>query len=214
MNQATTSELFLKPLRKVIVLAATAIPFQGTSSAEDANVDLEPEVSVHDQTNSGAMVESEVSTGSAIMEVRRLTGLTWEQLADVLGVARRSLHFWASGKPLNAANEERVARILACLRLISRGNSRETRALLLDPQPDGAIPLDLLARGNYEEVVARLGPGVGTSTKLYSELSREARALRRPVSPESLIGALHDDITKKGPVKTRAVRAARAKRKG
>ena len=68
------------------------------------------------QTSAGRMQpeEEEVaqSTSSAIMELRRLSGLTWEQIATLFNVARRSLHFWASGKPVNAPNEERLRRVL------------------------------------------------------------------------------------------------------
>ena len=35
-----------------------------------------------------------------IAELRSLSGLTWEQTARLLGVTRRSVHFWASGEVL------------------------------------------------------------------------------------------------------------------
>ena len=59
-------------------------------------------------------------TRAAVSEFRRLAGLTWEQLARVFGVARRSLHFWASGPPINAGNEEHLRRLLAVLRQADR----------------------------------------------------------------------------------------------
>src|SRR4030065_864926 len=39
-------------------------------------------------------------TANAIAEIRRLTGLTWGQIAEIFDVSRRTIHFWASGKPL------------------------------------------------------------------------------------------------------------------
>lgn len=201
------------PARNLVLLVATALPMQGTSSTANAIEEIKPIAPIYGQTNSGIKAAPEIATGSAIMEVRRLSGLTWEQLAALLGVARRSLHFWASGKPLNAPNEERVAKLLACVRMIARGSARETRALLLDPQLDGQIPLDLLSRGEYEPVVARLGVGNRPAGKVYSEPSAEARAMRRPLPPENLVDALHDEIVGKRPLKARAARAARAKRK-
>src|SRR5262245_15054918 len=92
----TTSELILGTARKCLILAATALPIQGTSSAVSADNAFETKDFVHDQTNSGFKVAPDVSTGSAVMEIRRLSGLTWEQLSALMGVARRSLHFWAS----------------------------------------------------------------------------------------------------------------------
>ena len=36
-----------------------------------------------------------------IFELRRLTGFTWDELALLLSVTRRSLHLWANGGPIN-----------------------------------------------------------------------------------------------------------------
>ena len=211
---STSGGGILAQARKLVIFAAGAFSLQSTGSTANALETIKPAASVYDQTNSGTKAVPEIATGSAIMEVRRLSGLTWEQLSTLLGVARRSLHFWASGKPLNAPNEERVAKLLACVRMIARASARETRSLLLEPQPDGRIPLDLLSRGEYEVIVARLGMGNRPVSRVYSELSEEARAMRRPLPPENLVDALHDDIVVKKPLKVRAVRAARAKRKG
>jgi DNA-binding transcriptional regulator YiaG len=45
------------------------------------------------------------STQQAVNELRKLSGLTWEQLATLFNVSRRSVHFWASGQSLTSANE-------------------------------------------------------------------------------------------------------------
>src|SRR6185503_7037508 len=52
------------------------------------------------QTNSGLTAEQKAPVGPAIMEIRRLSGMTWEQLANLFEVSRRTVHFWASGKAL------------------------------------------------------------------------------------------------------------------
>jgi hypothetical protein len=49
------------------------------------------------QTRSGYSVELREPAPRVIAEIRHLTGLTWEQLAQVFNVSRRSVHFWASG---------------------------------------------------------------------------------------------------------------------
>ena len=56
-----------------------------------------------EQTTAGAVVPSAQPAGAAIGELRRLSGLTWDQLARIFSVSRRSLHFWASGKPMTPA---------------------------------------------------------------------------------------------------------------
>ena len=130
-------------------------------------------------------------SGEAIAELRRITGLTWEQLAGVFGVARRSLHFWASGKPLNAPNEERLRRLLAVVRRADRGAADINRALLLRDH-DGLRPIDLLTEGRYGEFLAQVGEGPSRRRPALEPLSREAREARRPPPPEELVGGLHD----------------------
>jgi transcriptional regulator with XRE-family HTH domain len=135
--------------------------------------------------------KEEQSTSSAIMELRRLSGLTWEQLAKLFDVARRSLHFWASGKPVNAPNEERLRRVLAVVRKADRGFASKNRALLLEDH-EGVVPLDLLARGEYDKFIDLVGVGAGRRELKPPPLSPEAREARKPQPPEELIGALQD----------------------
>lgn len=110
------------------------------------------------QTNSGsAAIPATTTPSRAIVELRRRSGLTWEQLARLFGVAPRSVHFWASGKPLNAAHEERLGRVLAIIRQIDQGQARATRAALMTASSDGVIPFDLLMTDRFAEVTGRLG---------------------------------------------------------
>jgi transcriptional regulator with XRE-family HTH domain len=149
------------------------------------------------QTSAGRMQPEEdaeaQSTSSAIMELRRLSGLTWEQLATLFNVARRSLHFWASGKPVNAPNEERLRRVLAVVRKADRGFAAKNRAMLLEDR-DGVVPLDLLARGEYEMFIESVGAGPGRRELELAPLSSEALEARRPQPPEELVGALQDRV--------------------
>ena len=137
--------------------------------------------------------EEEQTTSSAIMELRRLSGLTWEQLAKLFNVARRSLHFWASGKPVNAPNEERLRRVLAVVRKADRGFAAKNRAMLLEDR-DGVVPFDLLARSEYETFIELLGTGLGRREVKLAPLSPEALEARKPRPPEELVGALQDRV--------------------
>ncbi|HPC83103.1 MAG TPA: helix-turn-helix transcriptional regulator [Thermoanaerobaculaceae bacterium] len=149
------------------------------------------------QTSAGRMQPDEEeeaqSTSSAIMELRRLSGLTWEQLATLFNVARRSLHFWASGKPVNAPNEERLRRVLAVVRKADRGFASKNRAMLLEDR-DGVVPFDLLARGKYETFIELVGTGPGRRELKLAPLSPEALEARKPQPPEELVGALQDRV--------------------
>lgn len=146
-----------------------------------------------EQTTAGAVVPSVQPAGAAIGELRRLSGLTWDQLARVFSVSRRSLHFWASGKPMAPSNEEHLQRVLAVVRKIDRGSASVNRTALLGVRDDGSIPFDLLIAGDYERVVSLLGAGDATRTS-PPRISHEARAVRTPRPPEELVGALQDRI--------------------
>lgn len=178
-------------VKPVLVLGMLA----GLSTSADGSLPLEPMLRLRravEQTTAGvaALVEP---AGPAIGELRRLSGFTWEQLARLFGVSRRSLHLWASGKPMASSNEERLQRLLSVVRQIDRGSASENRALLLGSDADGQWRFDLLASGHYDRVVSELGPG-RVRRAIPPRLSAEARAARAPRAPEELVGALQDRI--------------------
>lgn len=146
-----------------------------------------------EQTTSGSAVAVTEPPGRAIGELRRLSGFTWEQLARLFNVSRRSLHFWASGKPMAPNNEEHLQRLLSVVRKIDRGSASANRALLVGAREEGRLPLDLLAAGEYDLVLSLLGPG-DTHRASPPKLSKQARAARAPSPPEELVGALQDRI--------------------
>ncbi len=139
--------------------------------------------------------ESQPQGGSvqeAIAELRRLSGLNWDQLARLLGVSRRSVHFWASGQVVRRKHQERVHRLLAVLRRIDRGSALENRALLLTAGVDGVLPFDLLAEGRFEEAAGLLKQGPGRRRPVLTPLSPEERLARTPPAPGELVDALND----------------------
>ena len=147
----------------------------------------------HDQTTSGVAVAIGPSAGGALGELRRLSGFTWEQLARLFHVSRRALHFWASGKPMAKSNEEHLQRLLAVVRRVDRGSASATRGILL-ASCQGSVPFDLLTGGEYERVLALLGPGEGRNPSPKTKLSAEARAARTPRPPEEIVSSLEDRI--------------------
>lgn len=166
----------------------------GTSTAYA----LPPDAVLHsqrttNQTTAGASVSVAVASGAAIGILRQLSGLTWDQLARLFNVSRRSLHFWAAGKPMAPSNEEHLQRLLAVVRKVDRGSASANRAMLLGVREDGTLPFDLLAAGEYERAFSLLGPGEARRVS-PSKLSPEVRAARAPRPPEELVGALQDRI--------------------
>jgi hypothetical protein len=133
------------------------------------------------------------STASALAELRRISGLTWDQLGRLFDVSRRSVHFWASGKPLNAANEARLHQVLDVVRHADRGSSSANRAALLGAV-DGRVPFELLASQEFVEARSLLGRGVGRRRLRHGDLSGVAKDARRPPPPETLVDAWDDGV--------------------
>ncbi|MYE02765.1 MAG: helix-turn-helix transcriptional regulator [Alphaproteobacteria bacterium] len=44
----------------------------------------------------------------ALFEIRRLSGLTWQELADLFGVSRRTVHNWANGARPSAEHKRAI----------------------------------------------------------------------------------------------------------
>ena len=150
------------------------------------------------------------STAEAIMEIRRRSGLTWQELGELFNVSRRSIHHWANGKPVSAGNDQTIRRMLAAIRHLDRGSQRDTRALLLSvDQATGVSPLDLLQDGRFDDATAHV-PGDRTPKPHRVPLSPAARDARRPPAPTLLLGAEQDrpDI----PARARTVRPRRTPR--
>lgn len=137
--------------------------------------------------------ESAVTEGApaAVMELRRLTGLTWEQLADLFSVNRRSVHNWASGRTPSRRNEERLRRLLAVMRAVDRGSVQANRSALFGSLRDGLVLFELLKEGRYSEVQAAIGQ-TGTRRHTPRPLSRQVEEARRPAGPDVLVGARED----------------------
>lgn len=189
----------------IAVIIADWQPFaDGTSSADSMGVWPEP-FAWDDRRTAGrdswtapaegdriTAFTSDV-TSRAVSELRRISGLTWEQLGQLFGVSRRSVHFWASGKPMNTANELHLLKVLDIVRQADRGDARSNRAALLTVSA-GHTPFDLLRSRAFDEASARLGRRQGRRHIAPGELDAPAQAERTPPSPKTLIDALNDPI--------------------
>lgn len=173
---------------------AVALPLwiPGTASAlQSTSVRAAP----FERTTTGLPPEPTRSAETAVFELRRLSGLTWDQLARLFSVSRRTVHFWASGKPMNAGNEEHLQRVVAAVRFIDRGSARENRALLVAPTIAGRSALELLAEAKFGDVQAALGQGGGRSRAAMA-VPAEAAATPRVAKPADLVGAKHERVHK------------------
>ena len=133
-----------------------------------------------------------VRHGRSVAEIRRLSGLTWDELAGLMHVSRRSLHHWVSGKSVSAEHQTRLQRLLAALRRLDRGDSSQNRNLLLTPDDTGALLLDLLKAGQYDAAVTAVGQASPSRVSPRTALSATARASRMPPAPAALVEAKPD----------------------
>lgn len=123
-----------------------------------------------------------LSTAEAMLELRRLSGLTWEELASLLSVSRRALHSWANGARLSSGNEHKLRRALAVVRANYRGSAADVRDYLLQPSEEGQLTLqklaaDLTTGRSFERW---FGAGSPPSFIERPELSDEEQARRLP----------------------------------
>jgi len=203
-----------------VIVVSGELGFSGTSSAEPLKLWEAPYI--HQSLSTASSPSGQFNqrideslggedTGHAVAEIRRLSGLTWEQLGELFGVSRRSVHFWASGKPLSAINEARLMRVLDIIREGYRGDARSTRVALFHVS-EGVTPFELLCSERFAEARGLLGKGAG-STAIRADLSPSVRAARRPLPPEEMVGALNDQIHR-DVGKGKAARTVRNKRSG
>lgn len=100
--------------------------------------------------------ETNPSTGTAICEIRLLSGLDWEELADLFGVASTSeINSWAGGIPLSKKNETVVYKMLAAMRHLYQGLGSTTHPFLMKVNPSsGKSRFGLLKALRFEDAVA------------------------------------------------------------
>lgn len=99
------------------------------------------------------------TTGDAVLEIRRRSGLTWEEIGELFDVSRRSVHNWASGEVLAARNERHVRMVLSAIRHVDRGDPRATRDALMTVGAGGSSAFGLLKQSDLAAAVALAGGG-------------------------------------------------------
>jgi DNA-binding transcriptional regulator YiaG len=191
ISDSTSAFGAMRLLEKNILINSPIVQNESSSATPRKNI-LPLLLATLDMTTSGVKIcpnSSTLVTRKAILEIRRLTGFTWEQLAVLFNVSRRTLHFWASGERLNSFNEEQLYLLLDTIRYIDRGSATLNRSILLKPFENEKRPFDLLIAGKYNQVKDILGSINQPKKPELKPLSEEALKLRRPLDPETLVSA-------------------------
>ncbi len=214
IGQQTTKSGFLwqnsNPIRKGFELSSTWLMRKIWKKRQITNFYVNPEFRAFRATDTATIFVK--STQQAVNELRKLSGLTWEQIATLFNVQRRSVHFWASGKALSSANEDKLNRTLDAVEYISRGSASRNRSLLMGIADDGKSYLDLLAAGESDRVKYLLGAGNAPTKSKLGQLSPAAEMSRVPPNPANLVNALQDSIHQEVG-KSRAAKSVRSRNK-
>ncbi|MDI4655519.1 hypothetical protein [Xanthobacter autotrophicus] len=118
-------------------------------------------------------------------ELRRVSGLTNEEIAPLLGVSRRSFQAWLAGEAISARKEGRMRATVEAIRAIATPDPFETRARLLNRDSFSVRPYDLLVEGRYEAaIILATGRRVGVVRSIPAEAETLAEQIDR--SQESL----------------------------
>ena len=145
----------------------------------------------------------ETNAAENLFELRRLTGFTWQHLADLLKVDRRTLHNWVKGGRIRKANQQHIAETLSVLLYADRGSAEENAAAINEPFLMGETPFQAIQAGQY--LVARrfLSHGQSRSWPARSARSASGRAswmgefqpllMHEDADGSETIGALPDE---------------------
>lgn len=139
-------------------------------------------------------VSSNGDGAQRISDIRLHTGLTWEQVARLFGVSRRTVHLWASGSAMSSEHEEHLHRVFSVIEgsgLFEIHGSRA--AILFTAGSGGSCPFDMLVSGQYEEAARELrlrAPPVHRPQRRIPDASVFLE--RRPLSPAVLLSSLPD----------------------
>jgi transcriptional regulator with XRE-family HTH domain len=125
-------------------------------------------------------------TKSNVFLLRRLSGLSWSKLSELLGVDRRTLHNWANGSEVRANNAKRIAEAATVLIYADRGSSKLNNEALSTRDVGGKTAFELMVDEEFDQVKTLLGPGVGRSDGLREKefsYSREDRLMAPLIHP-------------------------------
>lgn len=174
-----------------------------------------------DGTSSSAHVISlepaicrELSGNELLYEVKRLSGLSWELIAQLVGVSRRSVHNWASGENINLEHNQRLGRILTTMRFIDNGDTERNTALLMSPANNSSTYFELMKAGHYDEVKSLAGKGSGRPVPRSTPRESVFSALGMSSFAEELDSLTTDDMSPGSDVSRKPkLRKAKARRR-
>lgn len=114
--------------------------------------------------------QAEQTSAMDLKALRESSGLTWEQLARLFGVSRRSVHNWSAGERMNSHNAEILSQISEFVSSLPGETADEKRSELLRTRPGGSH-FDALRRTLSTNGVVINGPAATVLALLDSQES-------------------------------------------
>ena len=165
-SSATSSGALFRSGPALLCVLMSSAPTRSTSSGDDA-VALCWDVRALNTTHCGLPQPEMVTPSSdAVCALRRLTGLTWGEVATLFGVSRRSVHHWASGGPLSPAHEAQLRAWLAAVEGVNAPSDAVRAALVREDS--GPSLLSNAARSPPEALGVALRATFGAASPALS----------------------------------------------
>jgi transcriptional regulator with XRE-family HTH domain len=96
-------------------------------------------------TQSAHVVDAAAALGrdyaATVRQLQQRSGLTWGEVARSLGVSRRAVHHWASGKRVSDRHAKRIEELATLVNNHASATPDMTRGRLLALRPDGRSAL-------------------------------------------------------------------------
>jgi transcriptional regulator with XRE-family HTH domain len=83
-----------------------------------------------------------VAVPEVLQRLRRVSGLSWGEIAQAVGVSRRTIHNWLSGARLADVHLDRLLTLRQAVEKVEAGSGQATRDALLAPQASGRSILE------------------------------------------------------------------------
>ncbi len=116
-----------------------------------------------------------------LLETKHRSGLTWQQIADSLGVERRSVHHWVNGGGISVDHETRLRALASLVRSVDASTPADVRARLMDLNL-GPSALQQLSAGADPNVIEVPRLSTSSPRPAYTDALAALRASRlRPL---------------------------------
>lgn len=107
-----------------------------------------------DETSEGAPT----TDADLICSIHDRAGLTWDQIARLIGVSRRSVHMWVAGSPMSGRHRETLAKVDRLVTSYGNLEPKAVRTRLFTIGTSGLSDFDRFIRDRYDSLPNINGP--------------------------------------------------------